>query len=248
MTTHPIFNKKVKPLITYTVLSLGLFICGLIVHQAFNSRLLFFNKDKDQLNQPIFPTNRQEYREYLLESQPEIIEDIVLGSINGDPSFVKNIDKYDDILKEAAKKYKVDCTLAKATMMAESRGNPQVKSWVGAVGLMQLMPLTAKAMGYANNLNDPRVNIMAGTKYMAHLKEKACHEKPKNEVCDVTIDVKFRLAAYNGGPKCNKPGGGVCSVITAWECRHYEAYGQTRHYVDRVKANYKYLKDNDWGC
>lgn len=243
-----IIHQRIKPLITYIVLGLGLFVCGAIVYNAFNSRLLFFAEDKDQINQPIYPTNRAEYREYLLENRPEVIEDIVLGDIDGDPSFTKNVNDYDDILKDAAKKYKVDCTLIKATMMAESRGNPKIKSWVGAIGLMQLMPLTAKAMGYASNLNDPRVNIMAGTKYMALLKEKACHEKPKNDVCDVNKDVKFRVAAYNGGPKCNKAGGGVCSIITAWECEHYEAYGQTRRYVDRVKANYIYLKENNWGC
>ena len=176
------------------------------------------------------------------------IETFVLGEVKGKPNFKENISKYDSILRDASRKYKVDCTLIKATMLAESRGIPKIRSGSGAVGLMQLMPLTARAMGYGSNLNDPRVNIMAGTSYMSHLKDRACHEKPKNEVCDVNKDVKFRLAAYNGGPKCNKPGEGECYIRTAWECIYYDAYDETRHYVDKVKANYKHLKDNNWGC
>ncbi len=240
-----ILYKKVKPVVGYSILGVMLFLTALLGYDAYNSDLLFFNPNP--VTEPtVYPLSPKEYKQALLEQKP--IETLSMGTHNGKPNFKDNIKKYDGLFKEAAKKYKVDCTLIKATMLAESRGNAKIRSGVGAVGLMQLMPATARAMGYGGNLTDPRVNIMAGTKYMAHLKERGCHEKPANEVCDVKKDVKYRLAAYNGGPKCNQPGNGKCSRQTAWECIYYDAYGQTRHYVNRVKANYEELKNKGWGC
>ena len=243
-----ILYKQIKPVISYSVLGVSLALSLFLGYVSLNSSLPFFSKERDQFSALIYPTNREEYRRLLLANRPEVIEEFILGEVKGKPNFDKNVSRYDDILLDAAKKYQVDCTLIKATMLAESRGNPKARSGVGAIGLMQLMPLTARAMGYASNLNDPRVNIMAGAKYMAHLKGKACYEKPRNEVCDVSVDIKFRLAAYNGGPKCNKPGGGSCANQATWECLYYDAYSQTRYYVDKVKANYQHLKKNNWGC
>jgi soluble lytic murein transglycosylase-like protein len=243
---NDILHKKVKPWLSYAVLVIGLIVATDIAYQTFTSPLLFFNPDQYKLGSSPYPASPQEYKQQLLEQAP--VEAIVLGKVAGKPNFKDNISQFDKDIRDAAKKYKVDCTLIKATILAESRGKPNVRSGSGAVGLMQLMPLTARAMGYASNLSDPRVNIMAGTKYMALLKERACYEKPQNAVCNVNKDVKFRLAAYNGGPKCNKPGWGECSRLTVWECIYYDAYAETRFYVEKVKANYQYLKQNNWGC
>lgn len=244
---HKKLQTNVKPALAYGVLSLSLLWGLALLYLAFNSNLLFFNRHKDT-GPEVYPKNAQEYKEALLEQRIESVESLIMGTHNGKPNFKDNISKYDDLFKDASRKYKVDCTLIKATMFAESRGNPKIRSGSGAVGLMQLMPRTARVMGYPSNLTDPRTNIMAGASYMAHLKDKACYEKPVNPVCDVTKDVKYRLAAYNGGPKCNQPGDGSCAVRTAWECLYYDAYGQTRSYVNKVKANYQELKKKDWGC
>jgi len=240
--------QTIKPVVSYGTLATCLLLSAALGYIALTSNLLFFSPKLKILNDGPYPLSPAEYQAQLLSQAPQLLDPFILGEVTGQPNFNKNIDDYDEILQDAAKKYAVNCTLIKATMLAESRGKTAVRSAVGAVGLMQLMPLTARAMGYAANLQDPRVNIMAGAKYMAHLKSRACHEKPQNEVCDVAADIKFRLAAYNGGPKCNKPGWGDCSDQTVWECLYYDAYAQTRSYVDRVKADYKLLKDKGWGC
>lgn len=172
-----------------------------------------------------------------------------IENFNGSSNITKNIDKYDEFLRQAALKYRLNCTYIKAYMMAESQGKPKARSSSGALGLMQLMPSTARAMGYSSNLFDPKTSIMAGAKYILHLDNTACHEKPRNPVCDTAVDSRFQIAAYNGGSKCNKPAAaGNCSGLTMWECLWYDGYGQTRTYVNRVKANYNHLKKMDWGC
>lgn len=172
-----------------------------------------------------------------------------IEKFSGKPNFTKNIDKFDKFLKRAAEKYNLDCTYVKAYMMAESQGDPKAKSWVGAVGLMQLMPATAKAMGYSTKLTDPLTSIMAGAKYISHLETTCCHEKPRNAVCDPKEDIKYHIAAYNGGSRCNKPATyKSCLGQTNWECEINDGYDETRHYVDKVKANYNHLKKNGWGC
>lgn len=171
-----------------------------------------------------------------------------MGKYKGTPNINKNFDKYDKIIKEVAIIFKVDCTLIKAQMLAESHGNAKATSNRGAKGLMQLMPRTARAMGITGNLYDPKTSLTAGAKYFNHLTKTACYEKRSNSVCDTARDYKYIFAAYNGGSKANDTGLGRCATIAAWECVDYEAYFETRVYVNRVKANYDLLMDNDWGC
>lgn len=76
-------------------------------------------------------------------------------------------------------------SLVKAVILQESGGNPNAKSKAGAVGLMQLMPSTAKALGV--DATDPEDNVRGGTKYLAQL-------------IDQFGDEKLALAAYNWGP------------------------------------------------
>ncbi len=171
-----------------------------------------------------------------------------MGKYQGTANVKKHFTKYDDILREVAKENNLDCTLLKAQMLAESRGNASASSNRGALGLMQLMPRTARAMGVTGNLYNPRVSLQAGAKYIRHLMLTACYEKPRNSVCDVNRDYKYIFAAYNGGPKANDNGLGRCASMAAWECTDYDGYYETRIYVGRVKANYDLVMDNDWGC
>ncbi len=100
---------------------------------------------------------------------------------------------YDEIIKKYAKEIGWDWRLLAALIYHESRFNTSANSWVGASGLMQLMPAAAKKFGAQNPLN-PEQNISAGTKYLQYL---------ENRFSDSTITkedrIKFAIASYNVG-------------------------------------------------
>lgn len=171
-----------------------------------------------------------------------------MGDYQGKPNIRKNYSKYDDLLREISAAHQMDCTLVKAVMLAESHANPNATSRSGALGLMQVLPATARSMGIYGNLYNPRNSIEAGTRYLKHLTKTACNEKTKNTVCDVNEDFKYLIASYNGGSGANDRGLGSCAHLAAWECLDYEAYHQTRVYVSRVKANYDLMMDKAWDC
>jgi soluble lytic murein transglycosylase-like protein len=95
-------------------------------------------------------------------------------------------DMINNIINEAAKRFKLDPALLKAMIKQESNYNPNAVSSAGAQGLMQLMPQTAKALGVANPF-DIKQNIMGGAKYISELSTKY-------------KDLNKALAAYNAGP------------------------------------------------
>ena len=103
------------------------------------------------------------------------------------------ISSYDELIKESAQKLNWDWRLMTSQMYQESQFKPNVKSWAGAVGLMQLLPSTAKMYGITN-LYDPKSNIKAGTKFLIYL------DKYWSEfIEDSTERIKFVLASYNVG-------------------------------------------------
>jgi hypothetical protein len=77
---------------------------------------------------------------------------------------------YDGFVIAASKEYKVPAELIRAVINAESKGNPNARSSEGALGLMQLMPGTAKKLGVKRPF-DPKDNIMGGTKYLGQMLE-----------------------------------------------------------------------------
>jgi soluble lytic murein transglycosylase-like protein len=94
--------------------------------------------------------------------------------------------RLDRIIKTVAKEQGVDATLVKAVIQVESGFEPRARSSAGAVGLMQVMPQTAKQYGVTGRrLYDPRANIEAGIK---HLKSLMDH-----------LPLHQALAAYNAG-------------------------------------------------
>ena len=102
------------------------------------------------------------------------------------------ISPYDKLVRKYATPYGFDWRLVTAQMYQESRFDPKAESHVGAQGLMQLMPRTAKAMGVENPA-DPASSIRGGVKYLDWLRDRFDANLPISE------RLWFTLAAYNAG-------------------------------------------------
>lgn len=93
-----------------------------------------------------------------------------------------------EIINEAAQRYDVDPNLIAAMAFKESRFNPNAVSRLGAEGVMQLKPRTARSLGVTNSF-DARQNILGGTKYLRKLLDR------------FNGDIELALAGYNAGPE-----------------------------------------------
>lgn len=122
-------------------------------------------------------------------------------------------DQIISMIEDASAKYGVDSKLVKALVQQESGFNPNAKSKVGALGLMQLMPATAKGLG-VNDPMDPKQNIEGGVKYLKSMLDRF-HGN--------TI---LALAAYNAGPNAVSKYDGV------------PPYKETQNYVKSILKNY----------
>jgi soluble lytic murein transglycosylase-like protein len=103
---------------------------------------------------------------------------------------------YEGIIREAAAIYRLDTSLIRSIMQAESAFDPAAVSRAGAMGLMQLMPDIAEAFGVEHPF-DPRENIMAGARLLRELLDQ--HHG----------NVKLAVASYNAGPTAVALYGGV---------------------------------------
>lgn len=102
------------------------------------------------------------------------------------------ISPYDDLFKKHAIAIGWDWRLLASLAYQESRFKPDLVSWAGASGLMQIMPATAANFGI-ENLFDPEQSVIAGVKCIAFF------NKMFSDITDSTERIKFILAAYNAG-------------------------------------------------
>ena len=130
---------------------------------------------------------------------------IMVGKYFKDPKRVKTDQKqradrggrlspYDELVKKHARTNEFDWRLITAQMYQESRFDPNAKSWVGAKGLMQVMPRTGQELKIYN-LENPDQGILAGTKIMARYSNN--FNSPEISAKD---RIRFALASYNCGP------------------------------------------------
>ncbi|MEX1080948.1 MAG: transporter substrate-binding domain-containing protein [Halofilum sp. (in: g-proteobacteria)] len=100
---------------------------------------------------------------------------------------------YDDLFKQYAGEHGFDWRLIAAQAYQESSFNPRARSWAGAVGLLQLMPTSARQIGVDGDLEDPETNLRAGVRYLKWLRGRF------EEDLSVRDRTWFMLAAYNAG-------------------------------------------------
>jgi soluble lytic murein transglycosylase-like protein len=119
----------------------------------------------------------------------------------------------DAAIDQAASRHNVDPNLVRAVIKVESNFNPNAVSRKGAMGLMQLMPQTARQLKVANPF-DPQQNVDAGVRHLKQLME------------NYGGDVKLTLAAYNAGQGAVARSAGV------------PHFAETRNYVKRITQLY----------
>ncbi len=96
-------------------------------------------------------------------------------------------EKFPEIIREASRLNRLPERLIRAVIKAESNFNPKAASPVGARGLMQLMPQTARDLGVEDSL-DPRQNVLGGARYLRLMLDR------------YDGNLRSALAAYNWGP------------------------------------------------
>ena len=128
-------------------------------------------------------------------------------------SVAKRVAKYESHIMDLSVKYNVSASLVKAVITKESCFNPEARSHVGAIGLMQLMPETAAWLKVSSPEN-PLQNMKAGIRYLGQLRKRFGSDE-------------LALAAYNAGPGNVERYNGI------------PPFAETRNYVKDVMFFYQ---------
>jgi membrane-bound lytic murein transglycosylase B len=184
-------------------------------------RALMYWSSKENRWKPVPPPNAAsmkaarsaaaEVSQYIgRESRQAANARIVAANANG--AAARPVDVETAIL-EAAARHNVDPNLVRAVIKVESNFNPNAVSRKGAMGLMQLMPSTARQLNVKNPF-DPEQNVDAGVRRLKQLLE------------NYNGDIKLTLAAYNAGAGAVARNSGV------------PHYAETQNYVRRITNLY----------
>jgi soluble lytic murein transglycosylase-like protein len=184
-------------------------------------RTLMYWSSKENRWKPVPPPNAAamraarsaaaEVNQYLgRESNQSATAKIVAANFRGTVATSGDIDS---AIEQAAARHNVDPNLVRAVVKVESNFNPNAVSRKGAMGLMQLMPSTARQLKVKNPF-DPEQNVDAGVRHLKQLLES------------YGGDIKLTLAAYNAGAGAVARSSGV------------PRYAETQNYVRRITKLY----------
>ena len=142
----------------------------------------------------------------------------------GEPTWFQRIRyplRYEQIVRGHARNYRLDPALLAGVIYQESKFDAHARSSSGAIGLMQLLPDTAKGIAVhtggskfqVSDLDNPEINVRYGSWYLRHMLDKYGDERTA-------------LAAYNAGQQ----------NVDTWRSEGKGiAFAETRHYVKRVE-------------
>jgi soluble lytic murein transglycosylase-like protein len=184
-------------------------------------RLLLYWSSKENRWKPVPPPNAasmkaarsaaDEVSQYLgRDSAQSASVKIITANFRGATATQGDIDS---AIEQAAARHNVDPNLVRAVVKVESNFNPNAVSRKGAMGLMQLMPATARQLKVKNPF-DPEQNVDAGVRHLKQLLES------------YGGDVRLTLAAYNAGAGAVARNSGV------------PHYAETQNYVRRITSLY----------
>jgi hypothetical protein len=143
--------------------------------------------------------------------------------------------RYDEHIRDQQAFYGIPQAFVRAVIKVESDYDPRVVSSAGCVGLMQLMPETARIMG-VTDIWDPRQNIMGGSRYLQTLARRFCRTPARHGtpgfMCSGEELVKV-IAGYHAGPGAVEKYGGM------------PPYETTRAYVTSVLQRYEEFRHRE---
>src|SRR5687767_7579500 len=171
-----------------------------------DSRYYLFRKDRKDAN---FPGSNLVIINVPQQTRPK-------RAVRVDPA---QRNRFASLIAETAREHKLSPALLHAVITVESGYDPAARSRKGAVGLMQLMPGTAKRYA-VTDIWDPRQNLSGGARYLSDL------------LAMFSNDLSLALAAYNAGE------GAVLQYG-----KRIPPYAETRQYVPRVLQHYQLYAD-----
>lgn len=191
---------------------------GLLFLTAMMPKLVGFSAATEHETSP-FQEHRFKITSTLFRDMEETLttDDVASAADRSPKPALKPTVLFHSIIKRAAAQYQIDPDLVRAIIFAESGYDPMAMSKKGAMGLMQLMPKTAEAMG-VEDCFDPEHNIFGGVKYF------------KNLFVQFDGDVELALAAYNAGSRRVREFNGV------------PPFKATEQYIQKVMKRYNKYK------
>jgi len=145
----------------------------------------------------------------------------VSSSLNSGPVVTNSGGNYDEAIREVSGRYSLDADLIRAVIKVESDFNSNARSNKGAMGLMQLMPDTAR-LHNVGDAYDPEANIDGGVRHLKMLLGR------------YQGDVSLSLTAYNAGSGAVDKHGGI------------PPFAETRDYVKRVLQYWEQYRSRGW--